>query len=431
MSKKTAKCPRLRKFWIKFSQLFKKKGIRFSLVSALLLIIIGYFANNFPVLTGESMVLYNQYQNLCEALGIHEDVDYGDVAFINTSYDKMIVPAIDYHGTDIPDTLGRIAITDRKALYEFLDFLQKSNVYKYVIIDLAFDKNDVSDFDDSLYNKIAGMRNIVVANDDNISLDSRLEKINAMVSYYITKTSTNFARYEYSSVSKDSIDKRSIPLYVFESIHPEKVIKRLGFGRFSLYFSGKRLCQNSIFLTFDNYLSQDNDLCEEDTIGFIEPYYKNISEYLNGTGSNEEILQGLASYTQDKIVIIGDLMNDIHDTYVGEMPGPRIMARALQSLEENKNIVSFRHTVIWFIVFFIISLFIYLDKPISTYIPFIKKIPYKFVHLLISLVSFYVILCICSFIEYSFTDRVYSVIVPFIFFSMLKLFIQYRKFDSL
>ena len=377
------------------------------------------------------MLQYQIIQFFCNLIGKHQEVDDGEkFVFYNTSYDQVTVPAIDYHGSDFPDTIGVNVITDRKKLAEFLDLLEKGDKYSFVIVDLAFDENDVSPYDSCLYDKILEMRDIVVANGDRISLAPKLKGQNkdALVSYYVTLASTNLARYEYSE--KDS---RSIPLFVYESLYPDKVIKRYGFGRFSLYFSGGRLCNNSNFLTFGNNSSvEGDDEINDDLDCGVEGFpYENIGQILDGADSLEAIIENVASRTDSAIVIIGDFNHDIHDTYMGEKPGPLIMARALQTLREGKHIVSFWHTIIWFLVFFMISLAIYIDKPVSMYFPVIKKIPYKFVHLLLSLLSYSVVLLLCSFIEYAYFDRVTSLVIPIIYFSILKLVIQYRKLDTI
>lgn len=428
---KSFKCKRCKKYLSLLSSVFKKKGVVFSLLSALFLTIACYFMNNLPVLTGESVLQYQIIQQLCDIFGKHQEVDYGNnVVYYNTSYDQITVPAIDYHGSIYPDTIGVNVITNRKKLADFLDLLEKADKYSFVIVDLAFDENDVSPDDSYLYDKILGMRDIVVANGDRFRLTPKLKGQNkdALVSYYVTLASTNLGRYEYSEK-----DKRSIPLFVYESLYPDKVMKRYGFGRFSLYFSGGKLCQNSNFLTFDDYLSveSDNDINDDLDYSYEELPYDNIGQILNSADSIEAIIENVASRTDSAIVIIGDIKNDIHDTYMGEKPGPLIMARALQTLREGKHIVSFWNSIIWFFIFFMISLVIYIDKPVSMYFPVIKKIPYKFVHLLLSLLSYSVVLLLCSFIEYAYFDRVTSLVIPIIYFSILKLVIQYRKLDAI
>lgn len=440
MSNKSVKCQTIRKTIKRFSSLLMKKGVRFSLISALFLTIACYFANNFPLFTGESLLQLHLTQKISELLHIHSKVNYGSVLFCNTSFDIDLVPVLECYEADYSDTLGYNVITDREKLLKFLELLEesdkynKSNGYKYLILDLAFDERDKTEYDDALYEKILNMRDVVVGNDDSFELASKLKNknIDGLVEYFITKTNTSFTRYEYIED-----DKRSLPLFVFEKLYPDSAIKRYGIGRFSLYFSDGRLCQNSDYLTFDERYPRENKYLEfdidsiNDDLDRSVTLYRTVNSFISNEGTYEEKVKELAAQSAGKIVIIGDFYDDNHDTYMGEKPGPVLLARALQSLVDGKNIVSLWHTVIWYIIFSLMSMLIYLDKPISLYVPIIKKIPYKFVHLLISLISYGAILTLISLIECSLYDRVSSLIIPMIFFGLLKLFVQYRKFDSI
>ena len=103
----------------------KKIGVRFSLLAALFLTIACYFVNNLPIIPGDVSLQYMKSQQIRDLLGWHKNVNYGNVVFFNTSYDIELVPAIDYHNTDIPETVGVNAITDREKLSTFLELLQK------------------------------------------------------------------------------------------------------------------------------------------------------------------------------------------------------------------------------------------------------------------------------------------------------------------
>ena len=359
MSKKSVKCQTIRKTTKRFSSLLKKKGVRFSLISALFLTIACYFANNAPIFTGESTSQLYWTQLFCDFFHINKTVDYGDVLLYNTSNDKILVNAYINHDTKHPEPVGVTPISDRYKLYKFLKLLSSSDTYKYIILDLAFDKNEVSQYDDSLYNLIDSMRNIVVATDNKIEITPKLKNKSALCSYYITKINTTLTRYEYTRN-----DRRSIPMYVFEDLHPKKKMKRYGIGLFSIYKSDGKLCYNSNYLTFDNQLSVDNKKVKIIFDNGYKPLeYEYLGVYLNQPASDSIKIKELATYTDSAIVIIGDFVYDTHDTYMGEKPGPLIMARALQTLEEGKNIVSFFHTFIWFVVFFLICYTIYTEKP--------------------------------------------------------------------
>jgi hypothetical protein len=356
-------------------------------------------------------------------MDIHKNVSYGDAVFYNVAYDKELIPAIDQ---EYNDTLGVSVITDRKKLFQFLRVLEKTDSYKYVIIDLTFDKKDVSIYDDSLFNQIQRMRDIVVADHPKIKF-ARPELATmgktGLVSYYTTSLSTNFARYEYTNN-----DKRSIPMLVYEKLN-NKELKRYGLGRLSIYTLGGKLCQNSNFLTFDDFFNITLSDTLNNKYSLTANEYINLGKFLNNPiTDNEELCEDVGNYTKSKYVVIGDFLNDIHDTYIGEKPGSLIIMRALHTLEEGKIFVSLSHTLLWGVVFLLISLSIINNKPISKNLPLVKKIPYKWFHFILSLITFGVVLLMCSTIEYAYYDQVYSLVVPVLYFSALKLIIQYKKY---
>lgn len=401
-----------------------KKKILFSLISAVTLIIAGYFINNSPLFTGENMLQFHVTQKLCKFFSIHKTVNYGDARYYNVSYDKELVPAI-VQG----DTIGVNVITDRKKLHTFLQLLQKSNRYKFIILDLTFDKKDVNtEIDDSLFNTIRHMRDLVVVSNDNIDFAiPDLADKTALAEFYVTLVSTNFSRYKFMDR-----DRRSVPLFIFEKLHPEKSFSRIGWGALSLYFSNGKLCQNTHFLTFDDstFETEDFELWQNQNLSLSK--YENIGEILaEAQLPQSDIVTSLEISTKDRIVVIGNLVSDVHDTYMGCKAGGVILMRAFQTLEDGKNIVSFSHTGCWLILFFFISLHILSDKQLSFKIPIIRKIPYRSIHFLLSLTSYGVVLFICSSFDYILCDHVYSLTLPILYFALLKLSVQYRKYDTL
>lgn len=421
----------INKFKTRLLHFFKTKKFWLSFLSALFLTVANYFANNQPVFTGESLSQYYWTHQICKWLGINKEVDYGEVEFFNVSYDKVVIPAID----EYEDTLGVNVVTDRKKLYDFLVLLDSSKNYRFVIIDLAFNKNDVTSYDDSLFSQILKMKNIVFANDGHDVSEQLYNKgKDALVDFFTTTAEKNITKFRLIDYNTG---EKTIPLYVYGILN-NKTINRHGFFPFYWYSDSGKLCQNSIFPTFDDLFNDERDRDtikhQYDEYGYSSALYTNIGEFLKRVTNREEIINELSSLTEQKIVVIGDFSKetfDRHDTYIGHSkPGALILTRVLQMLEEQKHIVSFGHTLAWFVVFFFISFIIFQDKAASYYIPLFKKIPYKFVHMVFSLVSYGFVLSMCSFVEYAFYDRVYSLIIPIVYFTVLKLFVQYRKFDS-
>lgn len=409
-----------------------RKKIIFSLISALILIISSYFANNSPLFTGEIVEQYYSTQKVCSWIGIHRSVNYGDIAYYNVSYDKELIPAKDKN-----DTIGYNVITDRHKLTQFLNLLKRSNKYKYIILDLVFDNKDVSKNDSELLKSLEETPRLVFVTDENIcTAFPELHYKSANASYYITLLSTSFSRYEFSKG-----DKLSIPLHVYLNIHKDDSLewKQWGKGPFALYFLDGHLAQNTNYLTFDNtnFNTKSGDDSEANK-SYIANYV-NVGTFLSNEDiyGTEGLIDELDEVTKDKIVIISNLTSDVHDTYMGDKPGALILARALQTIEEGKLKVSFLHSVYWFCLFFLITLFIIEKIPFQTFVPFAKKKWHmnnasfssivKFGKFLLSIITFSLFLWISSIFDYVISDRIYSISIPIIYFTLLKLYTQFKQ----
>lgn len=410
----------------------EKRNIIFSFCSACLLIVITYFINNYPVFTGESKARLYLTQKFCDKIGIHNNLYYGNTVFYNIGFDKALAPVkvsgelcvkIDSKIENIDslaeefNTLGSRVITDRKILLDFLKLLEKSNTYKYIIVDVTFNKRDHTPYDEELFSQIKRMRDVAVGIDINNEFpDSTLidENKAAHISYDVTNIKSYFTRWKYLTN-----EQYSIPLLVYEKTNKNKHEKRYGYGCLSVYTMGGKLCQNTNYLTFDkNYTKDISKMI-------------NIGNWLkNPYKPKEEYVDDLKQYTKNKVVIIGDFINDLCGTYIGEVPGSIVISRALTTLEEGKNIVNPLIETLWFLTFFFITFIIKKDKTISNFIPLIRKIPYKIVHFAFSLLTFGTILVIISTIEYIVFDRITSLILPLVYFTILKLIIQFKKFDK-
>ena len=147
-------------------------------------------------------------------------MNYDSACFYNVSNDKQLVFTINNDG----DTTRTTAITDRKKLLHLLHLIKQSKTYKYVILDVMFCKEDISEYDNDLFKMIAEMDRIVFVDKDSIEVRHPiLKNKSANAYYYSTITATNFTRYEYSRQGQ-----KSIPLKVYEEIDSNRAIKQYG-----------------------------------------------------------------------------------------------------------------------------------------------------------------------------------------------------------
>ena len=141
--------------------------IAFSVINTLILTCICYFTNNFLLFAGENFNQYLLAQKGCECLGLSKKIDYDDAIFINVSYGKELVLE-QGEGTD--DIVGSNVITDRRKLYKFLELLNKSQRYKYVLMDIMFDKDHITEYDDVLFSLLERMNKLVFVNHDSVRI---------------------------------------------------------------------------------------------------------------------------------------------------------------------------------------------------------------------------------------------------------------------
>lgn len=405
---------------------YRKKFI-FSLISACVLIIINYFINNASLFTGESTYQYAFFQEISSKIGVHKEVNKGNVIYFNNSFDKTLVPV--YKGDYNKKCIGNTVTTDRAKLIQLLNLFKTTDTYKYVIVDLIFDKRDITEYDDSLFTIIKDMRDIVFVDYDSIApMAKQMSNKSAKAFYYNTPLITNFSRYQYSYDGSPSI-----AFQIYKNLYPEHNIKRYGFSPFYFYFDNGKLCQNSVFLTFDNQsISESNNLNINDHTFVSTIEIENIGEFLSRfTESNEPEFEisSLKTRTKDKILFIGNTEGDIHDTYMGQKTGGEIILRALTSLEEGKHIVNPFLTFCWLIIFWGISFTIIINKNISALLK--NRSIYRFFKFILSILTYSIVLLIFSFLEYVLFDRVYSILVPIIYFSFLKLAIQFKSINNI
>lgn len=409
------------------------KQIFFAAFSALVLTVLCYFVNNLPIFTDEDLHQHLFTQKVCEWFGFKTNINYDDALFVNVAFDKELVPAMS-SGEELQQTqLGVTQITDRKKLYLFLKGLNRTQSYKYVVIDIQFCKEEKTEYDDSLFNLIESMDRVVIPIHDNMKLARKgLESKSALAHYYATIIETNFVRYEFT---RDTI--RYIPTRIYEDLYPEKSIKKYGWDRLAFYVSDGNLVNNSCFITFDgtrfNQLSDSVGKWGKSNI-LKEKYYNlgvsYINNFLDGTNTEEETNEYISSDAEGKYVFIGNLEEDLHDTYMGPKPGCVIMYGALKTLVEGKHIVTFTYQTVWFFIYFIISLLMIKRKTAFRVIPALSEYhSKKLLCFIFDFVSFTLFLFICSCIEYIMNGTVHSMIVPILYYSLVHIIILYKQYQ--
>lgn len=383
-----------------------------SIVNAVVLLLICYFADNwkFSILTGPSVG--QRIEQTKEVIGWTEDWIPEDYVFINTSYDRELVPVFDEFG--LPE--GEIDITDRGKLAEFLS--QMDNKHKYVMMDILLSDRFHSDWDSLLIAEILNTERISIARSSTIHLlDERLVPKSGFTDYATDIYETNFVKYEFINDGSETL-----PYKAFLSETPDE--RLISFGPF--HFHNGRFAWKSLTLRFpvklwDKTKAQDKDQLQEKII-------LNLGSDIFDMGID------IPELVKDKIIVIGDFReDDIHDTYLGKIAGPVINVNALEALRHNELEIP------WWLIVFLICLY--------SIMTFLTIRPYHYNNLrnswlekirrqsklfgyLLSFIGYSFVLTAIAIIIYLTSGLDINVIIPSIWFTILlgiKKYIKYAK----
>ena len=311
---------------------------------SLVILVISYFLGNRDKPSeGDSKVrlLENvlRQKNRFARMGNHTD----ECVLVNTSYDKMLIPKYDEDGM----YLGVEAVTDRGLLADFLHQLHLFGGYRLVVIDI--DLSNVllngqdsmrSEDDRRLVRQILSMDRVLLSQsvdeDGNVIpfADSSLESISGVVCYNRT-----FDISDALSIPLTTHGKKSVPLLMAEQVPGDHLIQK---GPLYFYNGMWGLCRKKVPpVPYVEY--QD---CEVGESGDMKRMgYDNLGADIM---SDPELIPIKCA---DKIVMVGDFENDVHDTFWGAMPGAVILLNAYFSILHRWHMVN------WF--FMLLKLLVY------------------------------------------------------------------------
>lgn len=343
------------------------------------------------------------------------------IALVNVAYDKTLV---DYDGrlyNTIPGDhrrapSGRIALTDRRKLLDFLK-AAKDGGYKYIMLDVRFDDDIESDSVSlALFDLIGSMDRIAFAvheGSDPVA-DAPLEKA-AFGDYNITAFESNAVKYPIIHG-----DRPSMAAAMYSALNGGRIST---FG--PLTFDGSALCMRSLFLdypvrVFDRAL-------ETDGLMPADYYYLNLGVDLL---ADPDSVARIREYVADRIVVIGDFDNDVHDTSIGQLAGSLINLNAYISLSQGRHKISWLYTALLFVIYFVIALSLIKHQSPIDMIPALRRRKSTALRFLFSLVGFSVVLSLLSLLLYLTAGIIYSIVLPSLYFSLISLWIEKRKLLS-
>lgn len=375
---------------------------------SLFILIFSYLLGNtsFP-LPGE-IGLFQKINGWNSIWGVQKGNIPDSLLFINVCYDKELA---DYEENGMP--VGKYVITDREKLLRLLTQAKAADNYRYIFLDVVFENEIKTPVDSALFNTISSMDRIVIPVHENLELaDTILYKKAANADYTIAWEETNFSRYQFLHQSG-----QAVPLKMYADI---KHLKGTGIQKHwgGLWYSDEgRLCHNGITLLMK--VRMTGKLM--DTEGQVrERNYIYLGADLLDLDSIIPVKEQIA----DKILVIGDFKNDVHDTYIGPQPGSAICINAYIALMNGDHLINWWCALFLFFVYTAVGIFSLSGKSIM------NRIKWKWLRFIMSFASLTLFFMIIAGIAYSF-DVAFNIWVPTIVYSLLDTIVQkYKEFNS-
>ena len=367
-----------------------RRHYKIKLIAAVILsigiIAASYFIGNSDIPMPDEMKVLRTFDSFMKFSGQYEDNVPDSILLVNVCYDKQLV---DYSVHDIP--VGQFVITDRAKLLQFLTAAYEADNYRYIMMDVFFEHNIESPQDSALFAIIGKMNRIVIANHtDSYLSDSLLKSKSAYADYTVTWKVTKFSHFQFMREGGEP----TMPLRIYEELTGKTISK---WGPF--YFSDGHLCKNAITLNLPIRVAEDYSL---ETPNILEKRY----EVLGADILAHDSIYPVSMQLQDKIILIGDFMTDVHDTYLGPQPGSLICLNAYHALQQGDHYFNWGWATVQFFIYFIICYFL------MSRLTFARMLPNVYLRMLFLVFSVPTILLIVALIAYVTTGYVYNMYIP-------------------
>lgn len=327
--------------------------------------------------------------------------------YFNVCYDKQLVAVKDEMG----DSIENEVITDRRTLIDLLDIAEISD-YKFLFLDIRFEKGLESNLDSILFSKIKSMRDIIIlTHNDGVEYEIANIGLKEKAGYadYLSTFFSGFTKYSY--LQNDSV---SVALKLSRNMNGGDII-RIG----QLFFSDYQLCNNMQFLTFkESDIINSNDVISQ-------------SPALGGVILSMLDEDEIANLMKDRIVVVGDMNHDVHATYAGDVFGPVHNIRAFEALVSGKHLIKWNLVLSLFLVYGFCAYIILFahTKKISDNV---KKILYNHPLILFLLlnIGWSIVMFFVKIIAFSIFGASVIIDTPAFIFSLISMPESYSEFKS-
>lgn len=385
-------------------------------VATIILMVTNYIIDSLPIPIGGEVTVAQWLERIDRISGGDIDNVPDSICLINVTYDKALVnfDARLYSESENSPKLyaGKITTTDRAKLLRFLTITDSLKNYKYILLDIRFEADIESDATtDSLFALIRRTDNVVFAahNSSQTNPEAPIEK-SAYGDYYTTFLVSDVVKYPIFQQDPESI-RFSIPTKIYSDLYNHEFSM---FGPFA--FDNGKLCKSSIYPTYQIKLT--NWAVKTDQSQFPTLQYLNLGEDLLNNPNPRDII---STSIENKIVVIGDFNEDLHDTYIGLQPGAIVNLNTYVALCKGQHLVNWVEITSSFFVFFIISWLTIEQKSILHYVPYLRKSRSHIIKFFITFLGFSVILMLYAIIVYFVFNTIFSIVYPSLFFTILEL----------
>ncbi len=311
--------------------------------------------------------------------------------FINVSHDRQLVP---YYDTVI-GIAGTNPIVDRSKLLKLLQALEEDTSYRYVILDVLFDTVSHTPSDSALFSTIARMQRIVVPCDTAAKAIPLLQPKSGLAIYHTSLVETDFLKYPYLIG-----DSASMALHVYEELCQNRTLRRYG----PLYMD-RWPAHRCVALTFDALPNHIYNLGAEILKDSLAPGEAGMGLIYDSVFKEKCV--------RDKYVVIGSFEgDDMHNTYLGMLPGPVINYNAALTLLRGGHMVNPWVAVLMFLLYYVICLTIFNSWTLTGKLLDNKYAPIRVLGIILTLINYSVWLsafCIFAYVRFDVICDVYII----------------------
>lgn len=376
-------------------KLSKRQIIRLSVMNVLIIGILCYLDGNFRYTLVNETSLYSQMEKRSRLFSINREFP-DSVLLVDVSYDQILVPEKNEYG----DTIGSTPITDREKLYRFVSMMNQYNCHSKIIMDIRFEDAYKTPYDSLLMGELSRCRDIVLPmhRDKSSVLYDKLSSKMGYSDYATTLYHSSFVKYEFMQEGYPSIATR-----LYNNTYSQ-------YG--PVTFCDGRLAYNCLPVNMRVNLSRTSNGNE------------NILRLGNDLLLDSAVTKLLV---KDRIVVIGNMLTDVHSTYAGSVPGAIINLNAYISLCRGDQFVNFWYVIYWSILYFLMSCFVITNRSFENVLSKVCKIKSDLFWFVVSLLGYSIFVSLSATIIYLYSGYLSNVAIPALYLSLYSLLLKYKR----